>query len=146
MQTLNRYFHAIVFVMIFMLLLSLQFGPLSKGWPVPMAIWELSAIVNLPLWIFVLSLSMIPFGYDVERRFSIASLMQLTLATSLSFSVLRPSYLSNYYFVERLVIIFLTAMVLNGLLHWTRCCIENQVQLAQWRTRKRLDQELDGIE
>ncbi len=136
MPTLDKYFHVIVFAILAFLTIFLQLGPHSKGYPIPVD-WDISRIVTLRIMIngipalCILSICMIPFGYDTTRKLSIASLMFLTLATCLTTAILTPVYLNNYHAGEHAIIIAVSSLALNGVVHYLRGVVENNVQLPQ---------------
>ena len=86
---------------------------------------------------------MLPFGYDTTRRLSIASLMFLIVAICLTSAILTPAYLNNYHTGEHAIIIAVSSMALNGIIHWIRCVVENNVQLPHWPGKKQRDADQD---
>ena len=150
MPTLHKYFHVIVFFILLIFVVFLQLGPFSIGWPIPLGIdapnvdWFYEGLahglvrllVNLFPCVLILSLCMIPFGYDAERTLSITSLLLLTVAASLCFLILSPTYVDKYHPGEHALFYFLTTMALNGVLHWVSAVVRNNVQLPDWRTTK----------
>ena len=152
MPTLQKNFHIIAFAFLLILLTFLQFGPFSIGWPISLGNGRgyhflqsvARFLVNAVPCMMILSLCMIPFGYDAKRTFSIGSLLLLTFSASMSFLILTPGYLENYQSGERLLVVFLTSLAINGLLNVVWSWLSKNVDLPDWRKRKpRERNELD---
>jgi hypothetical protein len=157
MPTLHKHFHVIVFFILVIFVVFLQLGPFSIGWPIqlqataPNQHWLnhlffglVRLLVNLVPCVLILSLCMLPFGYDSERTLSIASLLVLTMAASLCFVLLPPGYVEKYHPGEHVLFYFLTTMALNGVFQRVYALVRNNVELPEWKTAKHPIDETDS--
>ena len=117
MLNLRSNFHIVVFSCLTIAILKLQISHSGFGWPFPIGLQF--AWINLIAVLPILSLAMLPFGYDDERRMPLSSLFLLTFCGASSASIIPRSYFEEFVFVDRLSILFLTTLMLFGLLFKT---------------------------